>query len=266
MPQAAGMYYSSFEGNPSRLTVVLIHGAGSNHLVWPADIRRLGECRVLALDLPGHGKSSGVAHQSIERYARCVLDFLSELGIYRAVLVGHSMGGAIALNVNRLASERVLGMGLLACAATFNIDDELLHLLANPSAYAQALQWLEPRLISPSARYPLTRQVMEAFRSARPGVVYADFLACTCFDMQKSVSRMRKPAWVAAGADDRLVPAAKSIALARSMTNASCDIIPSSGHMFILENPAAVRQGLERFLARLSDRAASSQVDDQPSP
>jgi pimeloyl-ACP methyl ester carboxylesterase len=257
------MYYSSFEGNPSRLTVILLHGAGSNHLVWPAEIRRLNGCRVLAVDLPGHGKSGGAAHQSIESYARCVLAFLTELGIYRSVLVGHSMGAAIALSVNKQASERVLGMGLLGCAASFTVDEELLHLLANPSAYSQALQWLEPRLTNLPANHPLTRQIMDALKSARPGVVYADFLACARFDLQKSVSRVRKPAWVAAGAVDHMVPAVMSAALAKSMTHASCDIIPSTGHMFILENPAAVRQGLERFLARLSDQTAVTHVDDQ---
>ena len=61
MPQAAGMYYfSSGEDDWSRPAVILLHGAGGNHLHWPPEIRRLAGQRIYAPDLPGHGKSDGI--------------------------------------------------------------------------------------------------------------------------------------------------------------------------------------------------------------
>ena len=61
MPVAADLYYHIYEGSEEgrRPPVVLIHGAGGTHLHWPSEVRRLPGYRVLALDLPGHGKSGG---------------------------------------------------------------------------------------------------------------------------------------------------------------------------------------------------------------
>ena len=97
MPIVNHLYYfatrSHTENQP---TVVLLHGAGGNHLNWPHNFRRLSGCRVLAPDLPGHGKSEGIGEQSIERYAEHIHNWLRQLEVREAVIAGHSMGGAIA--------------------------------------------------------------------------------------------------------------------------------------------------------------------------
>jgi pimeloyl-ACP methyl ester carboxylesterase len=84
MPIAGGLYYFAFPGdNPP---VVLIHGAGGTHLHWPAEIRRLPGRYVLAVDLPGHGKSIGCGLQTISAYTEAVLHWLEAVGLSRAVL------------------------------------------------------------------------------------------------------------------------------------------------------------------------------------
>ena len=99
MPQTAGIYYCmSQSGQPDhRPPLLLIHGAGACHLCWPAELRRLSGYTVYTLDLPGHGKSAGIGQHTIAAYAAKVIEFLSAMGIYHATLIGHSMGGAIAL-------------------------------------------------------------------------------------------------------------------------------------------------------------------------
>ena len=77
--------------------MVLIHGAGGDHLFWPPEMRRLPDYRVITLDLPGHGKTEGPGCQSIQDYARDVAEFMDVASLSRAVFVGHAMGGAIAL-------------------------------------------------------------------------------------------------------------------------------------------------------------------------
>ena len=100
MPIAAGVHYFLHEGGSVlRPTLVLIHDAGGDHLSWPAEMRRLPAYRVIALDLPGHGKTAGPGRQSVQDYARDVADFIDFIGLSRAVFVGHAMGGAIALTL-----------------------------------------------------------------------------------------------------------------------------------------------------------------------
>src|SRR4030042_5961268 len=95
MPIPGGLYYFAYPGE--KPPVVLIHGAGGTHLYWPAEIRRLPGYRGFAPDLPGHGKSGGQGFQQIEAYCSKLISFLDELEIHRLVMVGHSMGSAIAL-------------------------------------------------------------------------------------------------------------------------------------------------------------------------
>src|SRR5512135_2219935 len=101
MPTADELYYHIYEGGieGEKSPVILIHGAGGTHLYWPSEMRRLPRYRVYALDLPGHGKSGGRGQQSIPAYAQAVLAWLEQIGIHRAVFVGHSMGAAIALSI-----------------------------------------------------------------------------------------------------------------------------------------------------------------------
>src|SRR5512143_710306 len=111
MPFVNQLYYSAH--NPadiSRPPVVLIHGAGGNHLYWAPQIRRLAHERVFALDLSGHGKSEGLGRERIEAYAAQVVEFLMAVGLPSAVMAGHSMGGAVALQIALESPRSVLGL------------------------------------------------------------------------------------------------------------------------------------------------------------
>ncbi len=135
MPNAVNLYYShskkTKQSNP--FTVLLIHGAGSNHLVWPAGLRRLDGFLVIAPDLPGHGRSPGAPEQSIEKYAEKVIRFLDESGIYQVFLAGHSMGGAIGLQICKSFQERVVGLAMISSGATIDVPRRFIDLLSNPN-------------------------------------------------------------------------------------------------------------------------------------
>ncbi len=77
--------------------LLLIHGAGGDHLVWPKEIQRLPGTAVYNLDLPGHGRSAGAGRSSVDDYADVVQEFMELLALQDVTIVGHSMGGAIAL-------------------------------------------------------------------------------------------------------------------------------------------------------------------------
>lgn len=104
------------EDGTSGPVVVLLHGFGGNHLVWaglqPMLARR---ARTMAYDLPGHGRSWAFPDAGPPRLAaRAILEDLSQRGVARAHLVGHSMGGAVAMLAALLAPERVASATLLA--------------------------------------------------------------------------------------------------------------------------------------------------------
>ncbi len=86
--------------NPDKPTVVFVHGTGLDHTVWALPARYFGRhgFNVLAIDLPGHGRSDGPLRKSVEDMADCLIEILDVLEIDQAALVGHSMGSLVVFD------------------------------------------------------------------------------------------------------------------------------------------------------------------------
>lgn len=269
MPTAAGIYYAQFdEGNNDQPPVVLIHGAGSNHSIWPAEIRRMEGQRVMAVDLPGHGRTGGVGLQSIRTYANQMVDFLAELGMYQAVFIGHSMGGAIALELAINHPAHVAGLGLIATGAYLGVAPLFLENLSNPVTATTALSFLRQRAFGRQATPALIERCMKSINETRTSVLYGDWRACAEFDLREHISRAEAPAWVITGSEDQFIPIAYAHFLAGRLPAARLQIIPGAGHMVLLEEPAQVAQGLQQFLSALvAARFAAARVNlPMPAP
>ncbi len=253
MPIAAGIYYAqNDEGRKDEPPVILIHGAGSNHMIWPVQLRRLAGQRVLAVDLPGHGRSMGVAQQTIRAYTEQMVDFLAALGLYQAVFVGHSMGGAIALDIAIHEPNHVAGLGLIATGAYLGVDPAFLEDLSTPVMIPSALHTFQTRAFGPNANPQLVERCMQTLRDTRSSVLYGDWRACADFDLREFTGRIEAPAWVIAGGEDHLLPLAYANFLAGRIPASRLQVIPEGGHMVILEQAEKVAQGLHQFLAAIS--------------
>jgi pimeloyl-ACP methyl ester carboxylesterase len=256
MPVASDIYYFSYQkGEIETLPVVLIHGAGGDHLYWPSEIRRLPGFRIFAPDLPGHGKSAGHGQQLIDTYAQLIIDWLESLGLQRAAFVGHSLGGGIALQLALAHSEHVLGLGLIGTGARLKVNPEILSEAANPATFHRAVEIVANASFSPLADPRLVEMATARMAQIRSTVFYGDFLACDQFDVSERVNQIRHPTLVLCGAEDRLTPPRYSEFLASHIPNAQLQVVPRAGHMLMLEQPQIVAAALARFLAGLAFHA-----------
>jgi pimeloyl-ACP methyl ester carboxylesterase len=253
MPVVAELYYHLYQGSGyETLPVVLLHGAGGTHLSWPPEVRRLAKARVFALDLPGHGKSPGRGQQSIAGYARRVQEWLGAVGLNRAAFVGHSMGGAIALEMALQYPENVLALGLLASGTRLPIPAQILTDAASPTTYRKAHETISHLAFSPAADPHLIELVMQHMAEIRQSVMHGDLLACNDFDATGRIERIHPPTLVVCGSDDGLTPLRYSQYLADTIPAGRLVVIPAAGHMLMLERPQAVAQALEVFLSGIS--------------
>jgi len=250
MPVITGVYYHLYEGSNlgQKPAVVLIHGAGGNHLYWPAEARRLAGYRVYAPDLAGHGKSDGRGRQTISGYAESILEWLAALEIHSAVFVGHSMGSAITLCLALDHPEHVTGLALVAGGARLKVAPQLLEYTESPTTYLNAIKMIVDWSFSADAPARIIDSVTKRMSETRPSVLHSDFQACSEFGVADRLGEISKPALIVCGAEDKMTPLRYSQYLAEKISGAQLKVIPGAGHMVQIEKPRLVADALLSFL------------------
>ena len=219
---------------------VFVHAAGSNAGMWRRQIEGIGGVHsALALDFPGHGRSSGVEGlATIDAYADFLLRFAETLGLRPFVLVGRSMGGAVALAVGARHPERVRGLVLACTGPRFPLGAEQLEAVRDV-ARGRLPQQFTTETFSPATGAELMREAWTEQVKTDPRVRYADLLACRAFDGRDLFARVRTPTLVVAGADDQVTPPALAEELARGIGGARLEVLARAGHQAPLEQADA---------------------------
>lgn len=246
--------------NPNRRpSLILIHGAGGSFLSWHPRLRRLAGETVYTPDLPGHGESGGAGKNSIGEYARDVLAFIEENRIHKPVIAGHSMGGAIALDLALDAPEKLSGIALLGAGAKLRVSPLILEKTKSPDTFPEAAALVNQNSFSPDAPKDLLRLSNENMLKTNPQTFHGDFLACDSFDAMERVASIRLPTLILCGTRDAMTPPKFSKFLAEQIPGARLHLIENAGHMLALEQPEVVARLLKEFLDGLPP--LSSQQD-----
>jgi pimeloyl-ACP methyl ester carboxylesterase len=249
MPVASGLYYfSSGADNLLYPPAILIHGAGGQHLFWPAQLRRLHDQRIFAPDLPGHGKSTGLGHHTIADYVSVLLEFIRSLNLSTVVLVGHSMGGAIALDFAAREPRRVLGLVLVGSGARLRVAPDLLRTTSAIETFPEAVRLLTERSFAPRTDARLKELAARRLAETRPPVLHGDLLACDAFDASGRLAAIAAPTLIVCGAADQMTAPVQSAYLREHIAGSRLEMVPDAGHMVMLEKPEVVAQLLSTFL------------------
>lgn len=246
---AGRAYYTAVGAPDAPQVVLLIHGAGGSHLDWPAPLRRLPGTRVYALDLPGHGRSAPPARDSIEDYSAWTAEFTRALQLPPAVLIGHSMGAAVALELALQEPSCVRALVLIGAGARLPVSPVILEQLQ------QSPQEIIPRIVqwAYGRDYPEKGKAMARRRLelVPPAVLYSDFLACSRFDRRSELGKVQRPTLILASDQDRMVPLALAEELCSGLPQARQITFAGAGHMLTFERPEAIARAVADFLAGL---------------
>lgn len=248
MPITAGMYYFESVSNPTRPAVILIHGAGGNHLYWPPEMRRIKNQRIYSIDLPGHGKSDGIGRQSIADYGASILSFMDTLKIYKAVFVGHSMGGAIAQWLGLYHPKRTLGLGLIATAPQLYVPTELIENSSIAATLPIAIRTAVSLSFGIHTNPRLIEMATKRMGEAHYPVLHGDFIACTAFNESTQLGLINTPTLIIGGSEDKMIPLRQFEMMHNQIKNSMIHIINGAGHMVMLEAPQQVGTFFESFL------------------
>ncbi len=256
--------YAYTGGKPFDTTlpcVVFVHGASNDHSVWTLLARWFAHHGhgVLAVDLPGHLRSAGPPLGSIEALADWLLALLDAAGVQRAVLVGHSMGSLVALEVAARAPERATRLVMIGTAVPMKVSDALLAtaLDAPERAMAMVNAWAISTLASkPGFPGPGNwlhggaLALMRRVQAGAPGInlFHHDFEVCNRYaGGLDAAARVRCPATLLLGEHDQMTPPRATRELAAAL-RATVAMVPS-GHHQLAETPDATLTALRSALA-----------------
>jgi len=231
-----------------RPPLIFIHGAGGSFLSWHPHLRRLEGETVYTIDLPGHGNSDGMGKQSMQDYADDVLQFIAENQIQKPILVGHSMGGAIALTLALQQLNQITGLALLGSSAKLRVSSVILEKAKDTTTFADAVQLVNEYSFNPDAPKDLIRLSTEAMLKLNPKTLLGDFLACDSFDVTGKLNIIQVPTLILCGTLDVMTPPKFSKSLAEQIPQSQLHLLEKTGHMLMLEQPDAVAKLLKQFL------------------
>ncbi|MFO1349653.1 MAG: alpha/beta hydrolase [Gammaproteobacteria bacterium] len=242
--------------NPALETVVFIHGAAMDHSVWVLQSRYFAHHgrNVLALDLPGHGRSAGPLVAAIGNLADWMMRVLDGAGLARAALVGHSMGALAALEAAARYPERVRAAALLGVAVPMAVSRQLLDAAAADDHAAIDMITIWGHGASSHVggnRAPglwMAGEGLRLLERAAPGVLHNDLKACNDYQQGlASAAKVRCPALLILGQRDLMTPPHAAKALASALPQ-SRTVMLDCGHMLSYERPDAVLDALIEFL------------------
>lgn len=266
-------YKERGQGEP---VFLLLHGFGASTFSWREVMEPLGQIgRAIAFDRPGFGLTSrpmpgqwtGRNPYSTEAQVDLTVALMDTWGVERAILVGNSAGGTVALLVALAHPERVQALvlvdaavytrggaptwlrPLLATPQMRRLGPFLLRSFPSQGESLLRLAWHDPSRITP--------EVLEGYRKPLQvenwdRALYELTLATAVPDLAPRLRDVRVPTLVVTGDDDRVVPTAESLRLAQELPGAQLAVLPACGHVPQEECPGPFLEAVERFLEGLT--------------
>jgi pimeloyl-ACP methyl ester carboxylesterase len=241
--------------------VVLLHGFGETGKVWEVQAAHLStHYQVLVPDLPGSGNSNAIPDMSLEGLAESVAALVGSITTNPHTLIGHSMGGYIALAYAERYAERLLGLGLFHStayadsAAKAETRKKAIEFVSANGARA-FLSVAIPGLFAPSTLseqpWLIEKQIKDAYNFSESSVVSYYSAMMIRPDRCAVLKQFEKPVLFVSGEADTLIPTQDLLEQTKLAKKGHFYQLQYSGHMGMLEEPEKTNQILTSYLASL---------------
>jgi pimeloyl-ACP methyl ester carboxylesterase len=254
MPYSGGIFYRLYNEADlpaSSRPLLLLHGSGGSHMAWPVDMRRSLKRRVIALDLPGHGKSAEMACQRLPSLVQSLLCFLDNLSIYEMDLAGHSLGALLALSAAQALQKRARSLLLLSCGSHFGIPDSLFDSLLCPHKKNQFIEDFSRLAFYEEFPQSQRRVLLAPLGQVRTSTLLADLSICAEFRLNGNFQKIACPILMVNGGNDLITTPAAARELAHNLSQAELEVLPKCGHLLLYEKTASISKLMRGFFNSL---------------
>lgn len=218
------------------MRLVLLHGASGNGSTWRPVLPHFGSVEVEAPDLPGRGVTPGPAHDDVAATAAWLAGEMIASRRPPPVLVGHSYGGAVALQLALDHPELVRGLVLVSSASRLRVHPAILEAVAASTVDA-------PHRLDAAFGPGTPQEVVDGYAdlsgTTPPASALADWTACNGFDVRARLGEVSVPVLIVHGSEDALTPAKFQAKLEEALPRATRVVVEGRGHMLPWEDPGA---------------------------
>jgi pimeloyl-ACP methyl ester carboxylesterase len=228
-------------------SLVFIHGAGGNWTSWYLQrdyFSRDFNCFIM--ELPGHGAAQSQGAQEVKSYALWIRGALEELEVNDPFVIGHSMGGAVTMDLALRFPALPKGLILVSTGARLRVLPRILDEIKDD--FVQAVEFVCALSFAKDVPEEMLDVAIAEMLKNSPDVLSGDFSACERFDIMEEVGNIINPTLIICGDQDALTPVKYSRYLAERINGSRLEIIEGAGHMVMLERPKQFNKQVEAFL------------------
>jgi 3-oxoadipate enol-lactonase len=241
-------------------TVVLLHSLALDATIWADFAAGFADgIRIVAPDLPGHGRSPGSGAATVESMADAVADLVVSVCDVPVTLIGMSLGGSVAQAVAIRHSQLVARLGLVDTTAWYGPNASATWAERSDQAQREGLPSLADFQLERwftndfRARRPeLGEQLLEIFRQTGLDDYVRSCTALGAMDLRSQLGAIQVPTAIVVGELDRATPPAHAEALSAAIAGSTMTVVPDCKHLSALERPADVRAALAPILASVA--------------
>lgn len=229
------------------MKLLFIPGSGGGKETWIYQARYFADAEAVAL--PGH--PDGEACASVDEYVEWLHGYIRQQCYQGVIIIGHSLGGAIAQLFGIKYPDEVKGLVLSGTGARLRVHPDILEGLKNMIGDDAA--WRKYLEDSYSSTAPKFREAaIESRMKIGPAVALNDFQCCDKFDIMEQIQNLKVPSLVICGSEDVMTPVKYARFLTDRIEGAREVVIDGATHSVMREKPKEYNQAIENFLASLS--------------
>ncbi|MBN1880710.1 MAG: alpha/beta hydrolase [Deltaproteobacteria bacterium] len=238
------------ERQNGRKRMVFIHSAGATSRLWEDEVAYFNTWYdTLALDLPGRGGTGGEGETDAFAYGDFAARAMRELDFFPAVIVGLSMGGAVAQALSLSHPDLVTGLVLMGTGAKMPVASAIFAGIEKD--YDAFLDMSGSVAYGPDTDREVIERYRKIFAAVEPQVTSGDYTACNTFDSRGRLDEIGVPTLIISGDKDNLMAMKFSTYLNEHVGDSELEIFPGAGHFVMAEEPTEFRRVVRRFMEKL---------------
>jgi pimeloyl-ACP methyl ester carboxylesterase len=245
----------------ARPTLVCIHGSADNHHVYDGLLDALPDRDRYAINMPARAGTDGPPLESVQEMEAFLSRFVESEVQGNYVVVGHSLGGAVAIQHALRTPARLEGIVLLATGARLRVHPMILQLFEQAKVSGEKIPPLPPGLYEAGTAGALVDKASKDRELTPVETGCADWRAADSFDRMNDVAQIRVPALIVAGTNDALTPPKYAEFMARAIADSELCVIEGAGHMLVMERTGEVAARIEGFLNRVGSSRGGVGLD-----